>query len=529
MSDRLIRTGLVDRSDNPLCRVVLCDDGMVSCTVASLVEHPMLRTRMVAGRGGAERVVSWAHTCEVEDPWNWLGSGDLLMTDGYSLPREPDAQAEFIRQLAQANIAGLALGEGFVAPPLTEEARAVADELGFPVLMTARAVPFVTISRVVAEMTTGRGNSRAARVLRLYDILRRSHSAGANDELVDQLGRELRARVHVVDLALGRELLPASVPLPPELVTAVLERYMAQGQRLSGFNRLAVGTTHSALFLPVGTDDRAALVIHAYTDADSPDLMLAQHAAMIVELEVERRAAQAARDNERGWNLVRRMLDASIDPEAAARQLRTFSLGKGPWRVASLAVRDDVGGDRPTVSLAHALSFVPWPHLHADLGDSQLLLVREDQDDFNLEDVEATVGWSQPFTSTARLADAFREARWALESAQAAGVTTAVYGTHGSYFMPTSVAEGEVAVQKLLGPLLAYDTDHGTNLVESLRVYFESNRSWKEGARRLGVHKQTLAYRIHKVEELTGADLRDFGVQAELFLALRTLRLLNAE
>ena len=32
---------------------------------------------------------------------------------------------------------------------------------------------------------------------------------------------------------------------------------------------------------------------------------------------------------------------------------------------------------------------------------------------------------------------------------------------------------------------------------------------------------------LRKFEELSGADLRDFGTQAELYLALRTWRLLN--
>jgi len=95
--------------------------------------------------------------------------------------------------------------------------------------------------------------------------------------------------------------------------------------------------------------------------------------------------------------------------------------------------------------------------------------------------------------------------------------------------MPSTVAEGQFAVQRLLGALIAYDDEHDSELIRSLEVYFEANRSWQEGARRLGIHKQTLVYRLHKVEELTGTDLRDFGVQAELYLALRTLRLLTPD
>lgn len=224
------------------------------------------------------------------------------------------------------------------------------------------------------------------------------------------------------------------------------------------------------------------------------------------------------------------MLEGTVAPEAAASQMRLHRLGDGPWRAT---VWRENGGARASeprlLGLAEGLEYVPWPHLHPPVGDHHLIIVEEAQFSAGLEldFVDATVGASQPLFSLARLSDAFREAQWALESARSAAVRTATYGAHGSYFMPSTVAEGEAAVRRLLGPIIEHDTEHGSNLLGSLQVYFEANRSWQEGARRLGIHKQTLVYRLKKIEALTGADLRDFGVQAELYLALRTRQLLS--
>jgi purine catabolism regulator len=510
----------------------------MSFTIESLLEDPLLRTRLVAGDAGRGRVVTWAHTCEVEDPWNWLGGGELLMTDGYSFPADPAGQVRFIRELARAGLAGLALGEGFVAPPLTGQARAVADELGFPVLQTARSVPFVTIARAVAQTHRNQGSLRASGVLRLYDILRRTHGSEATDELLDRCAAELKADLHVIELGHGHDLLPTSYRLADSVRQAALARAREQGGRLSAFNRLQVDET-STLLVPVGSRDAAALVLRARTPGDTPDLVLAQHAAMIAELDVERRRADAARRRARGTALIHRMLDGSIDPELAAAQLRSHSLGTGPWTVmvwreaavAGPALGATAGPGEPANGpLVEALSFVRWPHLDALVGETQLLVVEQSRfaQGLGLDEIDATVGASQPLSAAARFADAVREARWALESARAAGVRLAVYGAYGSSFMPNTVAEGEVAVRRLLGPILDYDEAHDAHLIESLEVFFEVNRSWKAGAQRLRIHKQTLAYRIKKVEELIGTDLRDFGVQAELFLALRTLRLLDA-
>ncbi|MCU1448360.1 MAG: hypothetical protein JWP02_530, partial [Acidimicrobiales bacterium] len=51
-------------------------------TIRALVEIPYLGTRLHAGVAGAERVVTWAHSSEIEQPWEWLEPGDLLMTLG---------------------------------------------------------------------------------------------------------------------------------------------------------------------------------------------------------------------------------------------------------------------------------------------------------------------------------------------------------------------------------------------------------------------------------------------------------------
>lgn len=503
----------------------------MNLTVQMLIDDPLIRTRLVAGSAGSDRAVTWAHTCEVADPWNWLGHGDLLMSDGYSFPSDAAGQVSFIEHLSMARISGLALGEGFVAPPLTPEAITAADRLGFPVLMTARNVPFVTIARVVADASSGRGSDRAARVLRLYEVLRRSQGHVTRDDLLEQLGNELRATLHVIDLVGGRDLLPTPAPLPEPVRVDALERVSEQGGRLSAFNRIKDADS-SALLVPVGTRDSAALLVRPRSATEAPDLVLAQHAAMIVELEVERREVLASRARDLGAILVRRMLEGTMAPDLAAEQMQAHGLGRGPWRITAWQEhRSGKSSDEERFSpLEDALAFVPWPHLHALIDGTHLVVVEDGryESGLGLDHLAATMGSSRPLSSVARFADSFREARWALESATAAGAPAAVYGSHGSYFMPNTIAEGEVAVRRLLGPVLDYDEMHDAELMKSLQVYFEANRSWQAGSRKLNIHKQTLVYRIKKIEELTGADLRDFGVQAELYLALRTWRLLNA-
>src|SRR5690606_18281387 len=119
-------------------------------TVDGLASMPTLGQRVLAGSAGLGRVVLWAHSCEMPDPWRWLGPEELLMTVGLCVPESAEAQVEFVRHLHRARIAGVTIGDDQIAPPITSAMLEEADRLGFPVLATAHTVPFVTVARTVS-------------------------------------------------------------------------------------------------------------------------------------------------------------------------------------------------------------------------------------------------------------------------------------------------------------------------------------------------------------------------------------------
>jgi purine catabolism regulator len=125
------------------------------------------------------------------------------------------------------------------------------------------------------------------------------------------------------------------------------------------------------------------------------------------------------------------------------------------------------------------------------------------------------------------IGDAARQARWGMEAAGSERRSVVIYGDQSPTFMPRTVAEGEAVVDWVLGPLITYDTENDSRLLQSLEVFLDCNRSWKDGADRLGIHRQTLVYRMRRVEELTGRKLQSLEDQTDLFLALKTRRMLG--
>ena len=115
---------------------------------------------------------------------------------------------------------------------------------------------------------------------------------------------------------------------------------------------------------------------------------------------------------------------------------------------------------------------------------------------------------------------AFDQSRWALSSASVERPISQ-HGRRPSLFGPSSVGEAKAIAEEVLGALFAYDRDHGADLVSTLRIFLQCNRSWTRASRQLFVHKQTLIYRIQRIEDLTKRKLTMTGDVAELWLALR--------
>jgi hypothetical protein len=83
-------------------------------------------------------------------------------------------------------------------------------------------------------------------------------------------------------------------------------------------------------------------------------------------------------------------------------------------------------------------------------------------------------------------------------------------------------AEARRFVRTQLGSLAA-DSDAAARLRATVAVFLQENASFVHAARRLGIHENTVAYRVRRAEEMLGRELK-FN-QVELQTALRLARL----
>ncbi|MGW4338796.1 PucR family transcriptional regulator [Rhodococcus koreensis] len=491
---------------------------MSNLTVGDLVAMRQLACSMVAGAAGTGRIVVWAQVCELPDPWNWLGKDDLLMTTGMSLPAAADAQRQFVRRLSEAGLAGIAIGDDLLAPPLTQDMLAEADEQCFPVVSVGHATPFVAIGRTVAIAAQSVQVSRIARLSRLYDATQ----AAPEDEtsLLDRVSAELGHRLHVVDVELGSEVLRDARPLGDDLVDELRRSVGGRFDRLPSRVSIDAGAGTVATAFPLATHRRCMLVAAGHADIEV-DAFVLLHAQSLVGVEVERVTRERERTDVVRAELLEQMITGSISAEAATPRLGQLELADTHWCV--------IGFDASHLQTARTLiGDRGVPYLSCSVGDEGYLMVPSTDADLTADLLDRHIdamGMSARNATTGRVPDSVRQARWALQAARAAGGGLAEYSTAAPLFLPRTLTEAHFATRAVLGKVIDYDAANHSDLVETLDVFLSMDRNWSATAEKLVIHRQTLGYRLRKIEGLTGRSVKSSADIADFWMALITRRI----
>ncbi|GAC1356663.1 MAG: PucR family transcriptional regulator [Ktedonobacteraceae bacterium] len=75
--------------------------------------------------------------------------------------------------------------------------------------------------------------------------------------------------------------------------------------------------------------------------------------------------------------------------------------------------------------------------------------------------------------------------------------------------------------QEMLGSLLDYDARHDGTYVKTLECYFQYNGNLSQTARTMHFHRNSLIYRLERIEEILGRSLEDAELRLSLQIALK--------
>lgn len=497
----------------------------MALTVAELAGMSHLRLEFAAGRAGAGATVAWGHPSDLDTPWQWLTGGELLMKNGRTLPRAATKQAAFLRRLAEAGVSGVVIGLDSETPPLAPAMLAAADALPLPLLLAPYSAGFAAIGRAVADANMGEEASRIALTERVYEAVRQSVAHQSSHRAFRQLSRDLACRLAVLDADTGDVALENTPALPEGLRAALATEVRARQGRIPGVLHLQCADRHG---VAVEVPDAEPTVLVAYDfRTRTPDIGLLQHLATAAAVLLAQQGLRREHDRRVGGELLGHLLDRRLDEEQAVAALETRQL-----LIAEAVLVAAIGGSAEGQQRLHlSLARRAVPHLVLRRADVLYVLVPPSPDALatirrRLGD-EALIGVSDPVGHPDRAPSARREATWAARVAATTPERTSRYRDATLLSVQRDTEEAQVVVDRVLADLIAHDAAHNSRLLATLDAFLTLQRSWQRTAAQLGVHRQTVVYRIRRVEDITGRNLSQTSDIAELWLALRARELVG--
>jgi hypothetical protein len=139
---------------------------------------------------------------------------------------------------------------------------------------------------------------------------------------------------------------------------------------------------------------------------------------------------------------------------------------------------------------------------------------------------ECAIGIGGTTTDTSRLPDLVRAANRALGwgivlNGPSATTRPESFGILGLLVDHVPEAVLQETCRLVLGPLLEHDAQKGTSFCQTLQVFLASDGHYREAARLLYVHENTLRHRIKRIQNTLSIDLDDAYVRAAVFTYLK--------
>ncbi len=527
-----------------------------------------LGTHVVAGKGLLGRPVSWTTVVypEYAPAARLPQEGELILLASQPRNSAPvTTEIDVVRHAANTQAAAVVLSDS-PSPATVAEA----NTYSIPLLVLPGNSRIRMVEQAVVSLLVDRKGQLEQRGAQIYRQLARiTSNNGGMPELINAMSRLTEKTVVIQDKRL--RVLYSSVQ--PHLADSwgEVEHFLTRHDNLpTDFqDRYRVTEIDSAVLMqaiptpglarlvsPVVAGDvgRGYLsVVGMDTDLDDVDTLVTEHGAAACALEMAK--AKAVSDTEKRLRgaFLDRLLIGDVSQQEAVSQGERFNHNMSVTHTAIVLAWQ---GERvPSVRRLETLVKSVVAHKRAEAlvwqrEREQEVLVFFAPDENNPVDsglalaqdfctyasrqfsgARVAVGLGQTAHEISSWRNSYRDARQALDLARRLQTDIPLYiGDLGVFQLILNLSDRDRLVEfcdRNLGPLREYDHRQHADLVKTLEAYFHCNGNLSRTAETLIVHRNTLLYRMNRIEEIGGVDMKRPETRLALHLALTIRRLLS--
>lgn len=514
----------------------------------------MAGAEVIAGHDGLGRNIKSATVLDAPDASQWLHGHELALTSTFPLIKRRKGLNTLVEDFVARNVAGLGVKLHRYMTALPDAMIASANELAFPIIKVPDHIAWIEIISPIFKHVLD------------TDVQHLIRSEEIRSQFTTQLfaGAELESLMALLHSMLDQPVLlsspadahttwlPQDAPLVADAMRALQNPNIRPEQIDSCPGILRKRTAgFSVVYSPLnqGSDPHAFIAAIETDGALKPTLLhCLEHARDAVSLSLLQRRATISITREKHNEFVQTLVDAKLSSGARsahisrgadrgiplhdryfAAVIKFHNLHEHAFRAATSLLHAKIDTEGVLVCGLDSTRFlllVPItdsPDFHLDGGSAHIQRYIDE-----IAALQTPLDWNAGISQGANIAHldrAFEQADYALSHSLKSGQMCEVKlhdetGLYRLFSHPAMQNDVTRFIDEWLGPLILYDRKRKSRLVTTLRVFLDAQGNYRQTARLLHVHHNTIRYRLSQIYTLTHRDILNPRLRLQYQLAL---------
>ncbi len=537
----------------------------------------MKNAKLLAGEKGLNRRIIKLNVMEVPDILNWVESGEFLLTTAFSMKDNIEKLDELIVELNNKNLAGIGIKTKRYIEEIPQNTINIAESLEFPLI----EIPIgISHSTVLTEALTEIVNAQTNILHRIDNIQNKFIKIMLNGGSLIEIAKAIYENIDKNSIAIKEYIFETNAILCDHDKRKYIETIIeAESLKRKKSNEKYNKNNHckknidllgnekiNRISIPIYSEDREYGCIFIWEDKRplTPiELTVIEASTSIIALDIYKKMSifeieskqkieffdDLFSGNEKRYKkAMDRASYFDFDSDFAYSVIiipvngnKEFNLGNTNYvhqlkvRLLSIIQRIGKGKNKKIISATKSDSVV----ILFGSKTSDEIRVRREINEFCKEILryseyeyfidEISIGVGRNYKSSEDLWKSYKESKRAIEYQKNSSTEKIVYyddlGIYRILSFEGLQPELNQFYREMLEPLVKYDKEKGTDLIETLKKYFECEGNLKEMSDELFIHYNTVVYRLQRIKDITGNDFEDYNDRLNLQISLKILEI----
>ncbi len=539
---------------------------------------------ILGGASGISKRITKVNVMEVPDIIEWVSQGEFLLTTAYSIKDNIKVLLELIPKLNAKGVAGIGIKVGRYVSQLPSGVIELADKIGFPII----EVPFcVSHTDVISAILTEVINDQMNMLIKINgfnrEVMNIMMKGGSIKEIAGKLSENIGNSLAIYESMSDSCEIICNEDDRNIIDNIIYEHISLKHDQEVNYDDegsykvhkdIIGGSIVDRLAIPIVIENVKCGFIFVWCDKKvlTPiDNMLIESYAHIIALDFVKKLSLYNMESNYKLEFFDDLLSENENRQKRAiERAKIFNFHKTlKYTVIVILLLDTASSNKqvihngsPSQGSISELLFITAriAKLHkekivyVDKGDSILILygseesksphtIKSDVINFcqkildealkKIDENNIRIGIGRSYGETKQLYKSHGQAKLIVENLCKTNMGNVKhYDDLGLYrLLAFEGLQGELIefCSDTIKPLIEHDKINNSELIKTLKVYFECDGNMKKISEKMYMHYNTVIYRVQQIKDITGLDLENGDSRLNLEIALKAMNLINLE